>query len=337
MNGPDKISEKDRRSCKSSSPFTGAVSERKKFIWSAGRCGIFFWKDPLGKILILYFREMPAGLAKELARQMEGTAFLLDDAFGTWRVVIKKEEGKSEADFCVMQGGDILADLRQRDFTVNSLAIRLPDIFQNGKPLVIDPLGGLSDLRQGILRANSEDSLRQDPLRMLRAYRFAYTLGLKIDEETGKAIGRNRKLIRRSAGERVRGEFFAALHENQAAHLLRDLYQTGLLPELFPEIGEWEQFEPGASFRFSPPGACLSNGGSRGIPPNSSPGFFLPGGPSLWNNISTKFWRKEFHEKPFSNSHAFSMIPANRISADARPGGHRFPLPGPRPGRAADQ
>ena len=200
---------------------------------------------PLGKDFDFVLPGDAAGLAKELARQMEGTAFLLDDAFGTWRVVIKKAEGKAEADFCVRQGGDILADLRQRDFTMNSLAIRLPDIFQNEKPLVIDPLGGISDLRQGILRANSEDSLRRDPLRMLRAYRFAYTLGLKIDEETEKAIGRNRKLILRSAGERVRGEFFAALHENQAAHFLRDLYQTGLLEELFPEIGEWEPLSQG--------------------------------------------------------------------------------------------
>jgi len=222
------------------------AQERKEEVYLVGGAvRDFLLGRPLGKDFDFVVPGDAAGLAKEVARQMQGTAFLLDDAFGTWRVVIKKAEGKSEADFCVRQGGDILADLRQRDFTINSLAIRLPDIFQNEKPLVIDPLGGLSDLRKGILRANSEDSLRQDPLRMLRAYRFAYALGLKIDEETAKAIGRNQKLIHRSAGERVRGEFFAALHENRAAHFLRDLYQTGLLPELFPEIGEWEQLSQG--------------------------------------------------------------------------------------------
>ncbi|MCX5911652.1 MAG: hypothetical protein NTV04_06945 [Deltaproteobacteria bacterium] len=222
------------------------AQERKEEIYLVGGAvRDFLLGRPLGKDFDFVVPGDAAGLAKEVARQMQGTAFLLDDAFGTWRVVIKKAEGKSEADFCVRQGGDILADLRQRDFTINSLAIRLPDIFQTEKPLVIDPLGGLSDLRKGILRANSEDSLRQDPLRMLRAYRFAYALGLKIDEETVKAIGRNQKLIHRSAGERVRGEFFAALHENRAAHFLRDLYQTGLLPELFPEIGEWEQLSQG--------------------------------------------------------------------------------------------
>jgi poly(A) polymerase len=222
------------------------AQERKEEVYLVGGAvRDFLLGRPLGKDFDFVVPGDAAGLAKEVARQMQGTAFLLDDAFGTWRVVIKKAEGKSEADFCVRQGGDILADLRQRDFTINSLAIRLPDIFQNEKPLVIDPLGGLSDLRKGILRANSEDSLRQDPLRMLRAYRFAYALGLKIDEETVKAIGRNQKLIHRSAGERVRGEFFAALHENRAAHFLRDLYQTGLLSELFPEIGEWESLSQG--------------------------------------------------------------------------------------------
>jgi poly(A) polymerase len=222
------------------------AQERKEEVYLVGGAvRDFLLGRPLGKDFDFVVPGDAAGLAKEVARQMQGTAFLLDDAFGTWRVVIKKAEGKSEADFCVRQGGDILADLRQRDFTINSLAIRLPDIFQTEKPLVIDPLGGLSDLRKGILRVNSEDSLRQDPLRMLRAYRFAYTLELKIDEETVKAICRNQKLIHRSAGERVRGEFFAALHEKQAAHFLRDLYQTGLLSELFPEIGEWESLSQG--------------------------------------------------------------------------------------------
>ena len=210
----------------------------------------FLLNRPIGKDFDFVLPENAAAMAKDLARQLSGTAFLLDEAFGTWRVIVRKPEEKSEVDFCTLQGENILADLRQRDFTVNSLAIRLADIFQTENPLVIDPLGGLSDLRKGILRANSEDSLQRDPLRMLRAYRFAYTLGLKIDEDTVKAIGRNRKLIRLSAAERVRGEFFAALHQNRSAQLLRDLYRTGLLLELFPEIGEWENLplSPAADF-----------------------------------------------------------------------------------------
>jgi tRNA nucleotidyltransferase/poly(A) polymerase len=117
--------------------------------------------------------------------------------------------------------------------------------------LVVDPLGGLSDLRKGALRANSEQSLRQDPLRMLRAFRFASTLGMKIEEETQGMIHKNSGLIRKSAGERVRNEIFAALHENHAAHFLRGLCQTGLLLPLFPEIAEWESLNLGPHSDFS--------------------------------------------------------------------------------------
>jgi poly(A) polymerase len=63
-------------------------------------------------------------------------------------------------------------------------------------------------------------------------------------------IRRNSSLIRKSAGERVRSELFASLHENQAAHFLRDLYQAGLLRELFPEIAEWEQLSQGPQYDF---------------------------------------------------------------------------------------
>jgi poly(A) polymerase len=202
----------------------------------------FLLERPSGKDFDFVLPGPAADMAGELARQMAGKAFLLDDSFGTWRVTVKKGAGKAEVDFCVLQGEDIVADLRRRDFTINSLAIRLSDLLQTDKPPVIDPLGGLADLRRGILRANSEDSLRQDPLRMLRAFRFAATLKMKIEEGTERMIRRNSGLIRKSAGERIRGEIFAALHETRAARFLGGLKETGLLPELFPEVGEWSAF-----------------------------------------------------------------------------------------------
>ena len=220
-----------------------AMEQRGEIYLVGGAVRDFLLERSLGKDFDFVLPGNAADLSKEFSQEMGGKAFLLDDVFGTWRVVIRQKGEKTAVDFCSMQGGDIFADLRQRDFTVNSLAIRLPDIFRNEKPLLVDPLGGLSDLRNGILRANSEDSLRQDPLRLLRAFRFASTLGMKIEEETLGAIRRNCSLIRKSARERVRSEFFISLHENQAARFLRDLHQTGLLPELFPEIGGWEQLK----------------------------------------------------------------------------------------------
>jgi tRNA nucleotidyltransferase/poly(A) polymerase len=113
------------------------------------------------------------------------------------------------------------------------------DIFQPGDPRLIDPLDGLGDLKRRILRANSEESLRQDPLRMLRAFRFASTLEFSVEEETLQMIQRNRELICRSAGERIRAELFLALGEEDSSLFLRQLHRAGLLGEIFPEVKEW--------------------------------------------------------------------------------------------------
>jgi poly(A) polymerase len=184
-------------------------------------------------------------LGKEVAREIGGHVFSLDEAFGTWRVVLKKKKKKTELDFSVMQGKDIFEDLRQRDFTINSIAIHLKDIGRPSETCLIDPLNGLRDLSQRILRASSEESLRQDPLRMLRAFRFASTLKFSVEEETWRMIRRNCGLIKRSAGERIRAEFFAGLGEEESFQFLRHLHGSGLLEEIFPELGGWEKLNLG--------------------------------------------------------------------------------------------
>ena len=139
----------------------------------------------------------------------------------------------------MLQGEDIFEDLRQRDFTINSMAFSLEAIMHRDAPEVIDPLRGVSDLRGRILRANSEESLRQDPLRMLRAFRFSSTLRFSVEDETLRMIRRNKDRILRSAWERIRSEFFTALGEDQAGHFLRQLNEAGLLEKIFPEIRGW--------------------------------------------------------------------------------------------------
>ncbi len=205
----------------------------------------YFLGRPLGKDFDFVTRGDAECLAKEVAQEMGGHAFPLDETFGTWRVVLKKKRKKTELDFSRLQGKDITADLRQRDFTVNSIAIHLKDLARPGDPCFIDPLGGMMDIRKGILRANSEESLRQDPLRMLRAFRFASTLKFSVEEETLGSIRRNRDLIRCSAGERIRTELFTALGEEGAGLFLRKLHQTGLLGEIFPEVRGWENLDLG--------------------------------------------------------------------------------------------
>jgi tRNA nucleotidyltransferase/poly(A) polymerase len=210
----------------------------------------FLLGRPLGRDFDFVAKGEVHPLAQELAREMDGHAFPLDEGFGTWRVIIKKAKRKTDADFCPLQGQDIIEDLRQRDFTVNSLAVSLKDILHPELPPPIDPLGGLADLRAGILRANSETSLLQDPLRMLRAFRLASALGLRVEEETLAMIRRNKNRILNSAWERIRTEFLMGLNAGRAGEFLRGLYRSGLLEAIFPEVKEWEGLDQGAHHDF---------------------------------------------------------------------------------------
>ena len=195
---------------------------------------------PLGKDFDFVVQGEVKGLAKAVAEETGGHAFPLDESFGTWRVILKKGKRRTELDFSLLQGKDIYDDLRQRDFTINSIALRLEEIFNRETPDFIDPLNGGSDLQKRTLRANSEESLRQDPLRMLRAFRFSSTLRFSVEDETLRMIQRNKDLIVRSAWERIRSEFFMALSENRAGHFLRQLNEAGLLGEVFPEVQGWK-------------------------------------------------------------------------------------------------
>ncbi|MBI5966924.1 MAG: CCA tRNA nucleotidyltransferase [Deltaproteobacteria bacterium] len=209
-----------------------------------------FLEKPWGKDFDFVAAGEVSGLAHKLAKEMGGHVFPLDESGGTWRVVIKKGKRKTEVDFSSMQGGTIGDDLRQRDFTINSMAINLKEIFCSAALSPLDPLQAFSDLRRRILRTNSEESLRQDPLRMLRAFRFASSLGFSLEEETLRMIERNKELILRSAWERIRGEFFAALNESRADQFLQNLHQSGLLGGIFPETKGWEGLDQGIHHDF---------------------------------------------------------------------------------------
>jgi poly(A) polymerase len=150
----------------------------------------------MGKDFDFVVQSDAEGLAKEIAREVGGHDFPLDEGFGTWRVVLKKKRKKTELDFSRMQGKDIFEDLRQRDFTINSIAIHLKDIGRLSEACLIDPLNGLGDLRKRILRASSEESLRQDPLRMLRAFRFASILNFSVEDETSSSARRQKEFGR---------------------------------------------------------------------------------------------------------------------------------------------
>ena len=127
-------------------------------------------------------------------------------------------------------------DLAARDFTVNALAVPVRELLSRGRAPIVDPTGGLADLRARRLRAHDPRVLTEDPLRTLRGVRLEAALGFRLTDETVRAIRLAAPALDRVAAERVRDELLAMLALPQAARALRRLDALGLLRVIVPEV-----------------------------------------------------------------------------------------------------
>ncbi len=132
----------------------------------------------------------------------------------------------------VVFGTSLEDDLLRRDFTVNSLALRLPAV------TLVDPSGGIDDLLAGVLRTPStpEVSFGDDPLRMLRAARFTAQLGFRLDLDTANAMDEMSESIRIISAERVGEEISKLLLAEYPRAGIEVLMQSGLAQIVLPEI-----------------------------------------------------------------------------------------------------
>ena len=130
-------------------------------------------------------------------------------------------------------------DLSRRDFTVNAMALQLTTNNRQ-QTIIIDPFGGQKDLKNKIIRAVGEPEKRfsEDALRLLRAVRFATTLGKdwKIEPRTFKAIKKNVAWLRVISKERIRDEIEKIIISSQAYEGFLLLHQTNLLEYIIPEL-----------------------------------------------------------------------------------------------------
>lgn len=127
---------------------------------------------------------------------------------------------------------DLSTDLERRDFTINAMAVSLPE------PTIIDPHGGLSDLAARRIRTplSPEVAFTDDPLRMLRALRFASELGFTVDETVLQAIAGMSGRLHIISRERVRDELIKLLLGASPAPALDLATSTGLADEFLPEL-----------------------------------------------------------------------------------------------------
>lgn len=171
--------------------------------------------------------------ARQLANDLRASYAPLDETQRTGRVVTRRG---STLDVTTMRGATIAGDLGSRDFTINAMAVRLIDALQR-RPLLIDPLGGADDLRDRTLRAVSEQAFRDDPLRLLRAYRFAATLNLHIHPDTLRWIYRWAHRLPEVSAERIHDELAILLSHGGAAPCLANMADAGVLAAVIPESG----------------------------------------------------------------------------------------------------
>ena len=129
-------------------------------------------------------------------------------------------------------GESLEDDLLRRDFTVNAMALKVPEV------RLIDPTGGVEDLIAGILRTpiDPKISFGDDPLRMLRAARFSSQLGFDIDPGTRDAIADLRGTLSIVSPERIQSELTRLLSTDDPVRGIRVLVETGLIEEFLPEV-----------------------------------------------------------------------------------------------------
>ena len=154
------------------------------------------------------------------------TSITLDEENNIYRIILSDKINYIDVTAPVENSFE--ADIKRRDITINSIAYDLK------KDEIVDITGGVNDIKNGIIRAISEDNFIDDPLRMLRVYRFASTLGFKIDKETEGFIEKHKGLVLLPAVERRNCEILKLFGGKYCDKVLEKMDKVGLIDIFFP-------------------------------------------------------------------------------------------------------
>lgn len=171
-----------------------------------------------------------------------GTAMLRYNDLDIEFVGARKESYHFESRNPVVENGSLKDDQNRRDFTINSLAISLNTITYGD---LLDPFNGVEDLKRQLIRTPLDPDITysDDPLRMMRAIRFASQLGFSIDYASIESITQNHQRIEIISGERIVDELNKILLSNKPSVGFLLLHQTGLLHKILPELTDLQGVE----------------------------------------------------------------------------------------------
>lgn len=196
--------------------------------------------------------------AKKFDEEMKQVGSLIKfPDFDTARYIITDDDGSLEIEFAgarsesyqeksrkpQVEKADLNTDLGRRDFTVNAMAAPVKLFVKKVsvaslKKSIIDPFFGIEDLKNKVLKTPLEPdaTFSDDPLRMLRAIRFAGQLGFSLENKTLDSIHKNRLRIKIISGERIQEEIVKMMSVDQPSVSLGLLFHTGLLEVILPEV-----------------------------------------------------------------------------------------------------
>jgi len=196
---------------------------------------VFLGKQSCDRDIII-IKDNIEEFSKNIAQKINATFIELDKNWEIYRLVL--QDKKNYIDFAKAIENSIEKDLKRRDITINSIAFNL------NTNEFYDPNNGIDDIKNGIIKGLSEENFTDDPLRLLRVFRFQSTLGYKISPQTYKIICKHARLIEKPAKERVNTELIKLFEGKHAASTLQSMDDAGILELIFPFVKEIKTIPP---------------------------------------------------------------------------------------------
>ncbi len=184
--------------------------------------------------------------AKMFANNIRAPFIPLEEEPPTARVIVKTPQSTQvelSIDFTQFRATTLRDDLCLRDLTINAMAMRLESVMGSDSCEIIDPCNGKHDLATRQLRFPSEQVILDDPLRLMRIYRFAAQLDFTISEKSIAFVQKHKHLLPQISKERLRDEFLKILNVEKATPYLRQILEIGLLTHIFSNIKQTNTLE----------------------------------------------------------------------------------------------
>jgi len=175
-------------------------------------------------------------IVNKFSQLIKRKKIVLDKKRNIYRIVT---EDNKFIDFTNPVGQDLYQDLGCRDFTINSMALALDNLsYKNDnifikKENIIDPFKGVKDLENKRIRMVSSNFIDEDPIRILRAFRFSNNLNFEIAEDTYQLIAENKKILSNISGERIKDEIFKMFSKYLKPEKFKLLLKSNLVKVIF--------------------------------------------------------------------------------------------------------